>query len=341
MNRIHKERIVRDKKIKVLKSVCKTKLIGKTKKQQTNMRRTRDKNILKVKKKYKLKIKSLQTGGKVYGSGSFGCIVDSVKHKLINEKTQVSKLIDSSKVSFEDVMIEYKIGKDLKKLDKHSDFFIYPKAFLEFEKDETNEELVKDLKKCRLRKAEKILNLVMDKAIPFEDITEKLNKEDFLKSLLYCLEAAKVLLRKNIAHFDIKSVNLLYKREGDKIHPVIIDFSPEFIIRNKSEYERFKDRYQGISYPPWPSEIFDKDTSKMSDKEYKEFIDKVMVFEIGTAYSGFNKTKNKQLRQLMSMMRHWKRPSIDTIIDLITGKMLKIDSYTREYLLIESPIELK
>jgi len=89
----------------------------------------------------------------------------------------------------------------------------------------------------------------------------------------------------NVCHLDVKYPNLLYSKDDgdDKIYPVFIDFSADFVIRDLASFKKF---YKGFGastdYWIWPPEInalyYDFETNGLSqskinkDKYLQKFI---------------------------------------------------------------------
>ena len=212
-----------------------------------------------------------QSGGKILGKGRDGCVVDPplMCSSSMNKLNKISKLINVSDVSaeqYQDYVNEYESGKIFRKHDPDNKHFLPGIDMCEISENEkrVSKSMKKDIKKCGYKKKGKetyMLNIIMKKGKDFPDITEKLSGRNFLKSLAYILHGAKqCIYDMNILLLDIKGPNLLYSQDdgSDDTYPVFIDFSDDFVIKNKSQFLNFIQsfgRSQLPYYDTWSFEI--------------------------------------------------------------------------------------
>lgn len=215
------------------------------------------------------KKKKYQKGGKILGSGRDGAVADPplLCSKQMNAINKVSKMINITNISqnqYNDYINEYKFGQIFRNIDPNNEFFLPGIDMCTFKDTDKGipTQIKKDIKTAGYKvkgKPTHILNIVMKKGQDFLDITSKLSKENIFKSLAYLLEGAKhMIYNLNVCHFDVKYPNLLYSKDNndDKIYPVYIDFSADFVIRDLKSFNNFLDGFgSATSYWIWPLEI--------------------------------------------------------------------------------------
>jgi len=213
--------------------------------------------------------KKYQKGGAILGSGRDGSVADppllcSSKMSAINKVSKMINVSGISKRKFNDFVNEYKFGQIFRKADPNNEHFLPGIDMCTFTDTDpiVPEQIRKDIKTAGYKKGNKpthILNIIMKKGQDFKDITAKLSKKNVLKSMSYLLHGAKIMIYDlNVCHLDVKYPNLLYSKDDgdDKIYPVFIDFSADFVIRDLESFKKF---YKGFGastdYWIWPPEI--------------------------------------------------------------------------------------
>ncbi len=221
------------------------------------------------------RIKNLK-GGAVLGKGSFGCVVDPPKmcSSDMTNFNKVSKLINISKVSkaeYDEIVNEYHIGAALRKHDPDGKYFMPGLEMCEITEQDASESLKKDIKKCGYAKKvgskTKMLNIVMNRGEDFDKVSTSLCLKNQIKTLGYLIYAAKKSLYSyKVGLMDVKTLNLLYKLDGKYIHPVFIDFSPDFVLNDKDDLIDFALDYGSVQYPPWAFELLALNAYLMTEK---------------------------------------------------------------------------
>ena len=217
---------------------------------------------------YKTK-NSIQKGGKVLGRGSFGCVIDPpVMCSKVDSKDKVSKLVklDGLKQNeIEELEKEFKISKMFMKKDPNNKYFLGGIEQCKITSKKINN---KDKKDCGIntKKEVPLMSIIMKKAEDFDKVAPKLSHKDLLKSIAHLLNGAKIAIYDlKVLLLDIKHFNILYvkdtkatekfnKKRTSFIHPVFIDFSPDFIAKSKRDFKTFL-RSMGDYYSVWPLEI--------------------------------------------------------------------------------------
>lgn len=214
-------------------------------------------------------VKKIQKGGKILGKGRDGCAVIppymcSQSMSALNKVSKLINITDVSKEQHDDYLKEYESGKIFRKGDPNFHYFLpgIDKCTID---DSMNipVELKKDIKKCGYKKPGRItylLNIIMKKGQDFDKITGSLSEKNFLKSLGYILTGAeKAVYDLKVLLLDIKGPNLLYSSDDndDKIYPVFIDFSNDFVIKDKNDFSTFIRNFSsGLPYyDTWSFEI--------------------------------------------------------------------------------------
>ena len=105
-----------------------------------------------------------------------------------------------------------------------------------------------------------LMNIVMKKGTSFPKIARQLNATNFLKSMAYSLKGLrKCIYELNTGLFDIKPGNLLYSQDetDNKIYPVFIDFSADFVTPSKSAFVNLVDSFSRSlpTYGPFSPEL--------------------------------------------------------------------------------------
>lgn len=208
-------------------------------------------------------------GGKVLGQGRDGCVTDetimcSTNLNKDDYKDKVSKVIDITNADPRDIEMfvnEFKSGDIFRNFDKNGNHFL-PGLEMCYKKfHELNQQQKSDMAGyCQYDYdpyKSLYLNIILKKGISFQKITQKLKTQDFYKSLLYLLIGVKKCVRDlKCLLLDIKGDNLLYKEEQkDVVVPVFIDFSNDFVIKNKDDLSMFIRRF-GSYYNTWSLEMF-------------------------------------------------------------------------------------
>lgn len=234
-----------------------------------------------------------QKGGKILGTGRDGCVVTPplMCSSTMSKLNKISKLINVTDVSssqYQDYVNEYESGKIFRKYDPQNLHFLPGIDMCEISENDANitTSMKKDIEKCGYKKSGKqtyMLNIIMKKGTDFPKITKNLNEKDFLKSLAYILTGAKkCIYDMNILLLDIKGPNLLYSKDDgdDDIYPVFIDFSDDFVIKNKRDFFNFIKsfgRRQLPYYDTWSFEIL------------------VLFYSVFIAHNDINTTENDNM----------------------------------------------
>ncbi len=258
-----------------------------------------------------------QRGGKVIGTGTYGCVVDPVIpcKKTPSNKEKVSKLMsDKETLSIE---AEIKIGKILAKADPDNFYTIYASDSCILQSDEV--ELIDDEKKeCGyVKRGKEVANLIMPRGGPqLGEIlhNNKLTRKEVLKILLHLLYGCKMLLDNHMAHFDISERNILMvKDKNNKYRPVMIDFG----LFTPMNYKELKVVIGTETRYIWPIEVYSrmsthrkgitptilKDIDDYNKKvPYMVFGNKVMVYELGLIFDTIA-SPHKTLKALFRDMR--------------------------------------
>ena len=239
----------------------------------------------------------------IINNGFYGCIIQPyikcTNKKLKNEKKLVSKLIDLNFIDSNEKKLylkEIEINKFIKKMDPMKNFFLY--AENSCIKKKINDNHKKLFKKCSIiKKNPKYINLIFQKGIDFNKIISSIdNNNDINKVLLYLLIILKFGLYKlKLQFYDIKSDNILFINKNNYIHPVFIDFTPEFIIQNN----KFGFLFYLTNNIYWINDTNKSNKSNNSNYNDKIFIDILFNFLFnnsnGKVYNEYNNNyiKNK------------------------------------------------
>ena len=270
---------------------------------------------------------SNKKGGKRLGEGNYGCTVSpAYKCKSnINKIKNASKLSNLKNTEEDPIIYEY-----IKKIPNFKKYFVIP-----YEKciiDNKNIKLI-DIKECQninLLTNEQFTNSIMIKGDYDLFHTKNISLNTAIKYIKKLLEAISILVKHNIAHFDIKSLNILIKDNES----YFIDFDDTFSPINWMEFRDFINSFAHMTTNYiWPPEIYLQftkykympqyiynylDNIKINDKGYKQFITKIMIYLLGNSfldiYNKINKHKSKHLfKKLLKDMTEnnpEKRPSI-------------------------------
>lgn len=228
-------------------------------------------------------------GGKKLGEGGFGCVVEPY-YPCSKKKSKidvVSKLIVKDDKMIKEILDEYKISLKLKKIDPNNNYFLggIEKCDIKFKKLKKE-----DINSCYIlnEKNKKYINIIMPKGEDFKNIIPNMTPKNVLISLKNLLKGAKLLNEKGITFLDIKYENLLFVRNSDnknEIHPVFIDFSKYFVIKNKKEFKKFLKLYKGSVYQIWPVElliflfVMNDKTLKKNYIEIKKHFENMKIIE--------------------------------------------------------------
>ena len=226
-----------------------------------------------------------QKGGKILGTGRDGAVADppllcSTKMSAINKVSKMINVSGISKRKFNDFVNEYKFGQIFRNADPNNEHFLPGIDMCTFTDTDpiVPEQIRKDIKTAGYKKGNKpthILNIIMKKGQDFKDITANLSKENILKSMAYLLQGAEVMVYDlKVCHLDVKYPNLLYSKDDgdDRIYPVFIDFSADFVIRDLASFKKFILGFgASTDYWIWPAEInalfYHFETMGMSQRE--------------------------------------------------------------------------
>ena len=226
-------------------------------------------------------------GGKVLGKGRDGCVIDppilcSTKSNKSQYNNQVSKLIDISGVpeyQISEFVEEFVSGDIFLKHDPNGENFLPGLEMCYKKYHQLNKDQKKDIKECKYNRSEygsTYINILLKKGFSFQKTTQKLNNDDFLRSLAYLLLGAKTCIRDlNILLLDIKADNVLYSEDKDGKFPVFIDFSNDFVITNQQRLWGFLKSFHSY-YNTWTLEMMIFFIEIMKGEKNKEGIRKLI-----------------------------------------------------------------
>ena len=207
-----------------------------------------------------------QKGGKILGVGSYGCVIDPPL--MCGKKIKgdvVSKLLNLRSVDYKDVLSEYKFGQYFHKNDPNNDFFL---SYIDMCKFDTvnikkfKRHIAKDITKCGYvdNGVASIANLILSKGEDFEKNLISMNYSETTNVMTYLLLCARKMISLDRMHLDIKPPNILFKKTDKKLHPVLIDFTADFILKTDDNgvnfFQDFLPRFGGDVYIIWPIEIY-------------------------------------------------------------------------------------
>ena len=252
-------------------------------------------------------------GGKVLGKGRDGCVIDppilcSTKSNKSQYNNQVSKLIDISGVpeyQISEFVEEFVSGDIFLKHDPNGENFLPGLEMCYKKYHQLNKDQKKDIKECKYNESpyeSTYINILLKKGFSFQKTTQKLNNDDFLRSLAYLLLGAKRCIHNlNILLLDVKADNLLYSEDKGGKFPVFIDFSNDFVITNRERLFRFLRGFQSY-YDTWTLEIMiffisilksQKNPSPSVKKEINKIIRKLIKDIKQERNFDLNNSKNK------------------------------------------------
>ena len=252
-------------------------------------------------------------GGKVLGKGRDGCVIDppilcSTKSNKSQYNNQVSKLIDISGVAeykISEFVEEFVSGDIFLKHDPNGENFLPGLEMCYKKYHQLNKDQKKDIKECKYNESpyeSTYINILLKKGFSFQKTTQKLNNDDFLRSLAYLLLGAKRCIHNlNILLLDVKADNLLYSEDKGGKFPVFIDFSNDFVITNRERLFRFLRGFQSY-YDTWTLEIMiffisilksQKNPSPSVKKEINKIIRKLIKDIKQERNFDLNNSKNK------------------------------------------------
>lgn len=243
-------------------------------------------------------------GGKVLGKGRDGCVIDppilcSTKSNKSQYNNQVSKLIDISGVAeykIRDFVEEFVSGDIFLKFDPNGENFLPGLEMCYKKYHQLNKDQKKDIKECKYNRSEygsTYINILLKKGFSFQKTTQKLNNDDFLRSLGYILLGAKTCIHDlNILLLDVKADNVLYSEDKDGKFPVFIDFSNDFVITNQQRLFRFLKSFHSY-YNTWTLEMMIFFIEIMKGEKDKKGIRKLMKDMDQYRNFDLNKSENK------------------------------------------------
>lgn len=266
--------------------------------------------------------KNKSHGGKRLGEGNYGCTVSpAYKCKSnINPQTNASKLSDKNSQQNPEI---FKYIRNIKNYKNH---FVIPFENCLIHSKNINIDDKRECENINLFHNKKFINSIMIKGDYNLYETPKININTTIKYLLQLLKSTDLLVKHNIAHLDIKSLNILIRKNN----AYFIDFDDIFCPTNWDEFTYFIDSFTHMkSHYIWPPEIyfqFDKFLSSMptyivdylnsittqfiNEKQillsYKQFIEKIMIYLLATSfydiYDVIIDNKNKKLKNLLDLM---------------------------------------
>lgn len=273
----------------------------------------------------------IHDGGKVIGKGSYGCIV--YPHYPCPKSKSRSRTKKVSKISPPDEEVIQAIYAKLSKIKNHSKYFIFPIENCHIKTKEISKQDIKQCKHLKLYKQPKIINSIMLKGDHNLSETKRIQFRTVIKYIKTLIQSTILLKDNRICHFDIKGLNIIIRNRT----PYYIDFDDTFNLTGWNEFKIFIKNfaYMNDTYV-WPIEVysyfdhFSKDIpdyvySYMEKINWKRYIDKVMVWELGLAFSHImdkvmnNKKKHKlnELIGLMLIVNPHKRFNLKQCLDFI------------------------
>jgi len=208
-------------------------------------------------------------GGAVLGKGRDGCVISPpiICNASINRIGKVSKIFDLSRVSRQEELQfreEYEIGKVLRQYDPETRYFLpgIELCYVKDPRDIDSKTTLKDLKDCGIDLRDRGFNLMsiaMPRGQNFKEVVQSLDELDMLKCLGYTLVIAKHCVYNIGTLFaDIKGKNTVFtKYKGKYIHPVLIDFSSDYVVTSKTDFLGFMNKFgASAKYSVLPLEIF-------------------------------------------------------------------------------------
>ncbi len=198
----------------------------------------------------------------VLGEGGFGCVIEPAipcKNKKLKEK-MVSKLIGmkekNTQAREEYLKEEYYIGKILNKVDPEGIFFLTVDEMCQLQHDAIQKGTMDNIKKDCFKKrgihSTFFINMTMRKGYEFKDIFRDhiQSFENILLCIAHLILAIQIMAnRTDITCMDLKHGNFLFDTSyGNYLHPLIIDFSSDYIVGYQKPFEIFIDGFKTKSH---------------------------------------------------------------------------------------------
>ena len=278
---------------------------------------------LHKKKKYKK-----TNGGKVLGEGNYGCIVHPA-YPCPSSKSTKKKVSKLSTDITDKVPIVY---QKLKQIKNYKDFFIFPDLSCVI-KSSTIKKIDKQNCKNTNLNNQFILNSTMAKGnYDLYNLPPNTTEYTFAKYLLKLLNAIHILSKNNIAHFDIKALNIIIKNNN----AFLIDFDDVFNPTNEAQLTEFlysfshmTDKYVWAPEIYFQFEYFFDDIPEfllkyIENSSYKQFITNAMIFSLGLAFDDYHLSRDfTYLIEQMIRIEPNKRISIPHAIKYVKKYLLK------------------
>ena len=249
---------------------------------------------------------TIYKGGKILGKGAYGCISYpsySCSSKSKPSKSSVSKLSTIDKFNPDTQIYKY-----LRKIKNYTKHFIFPKKICNIPSSRIS---IEDSKKCKMLKPYKnktIVNSIMTKGDHDLSEIKKLSLSKTKKYSKHLLIGIQKLTHYNIAHLDIKSMNIIIRKNI----PYYIDFDDTFNPRNWIDFRNFLNDFSYLTDEYiWPPEIYhyfpyfamktpDYIYAYLDNITWESYIEKIMVFQLGNSIKKLN--NNKKFKYLIAMM---------------------------------------
>jgi len=296
-----------------------------------------------------------QKGGKIIGKGFTATIISpaiKIKGKYGNKVSKIFDVSKNGKSDMDTVFKEYELANIIHENDPTNTLFIGAIAIEIIENNKTvlSKQNKEDLKKIfgRIPPRGTAINMVMEKGYDFRKIIKQLTKEDVIKTLLYLLNTISNMSDiMKIGHADLHIGNIMFaKSSKNKIHPVIVDFTPKFIFLTKKDYKNLvKDRWTEVLYPKFHLDfpalhtaLYGKTITETTKKNLKEFhnmsekdFKKIVKFMKNIdSERGYKILINKMMMLYVAKaFRYNKHITSDKKLSKIIKKMLDVNPITR------------
>lgn len=247
--------------------------------------------------------------------GNYGCVI---KPNLrcdgkIGDNKQISKFFFKKR----DYLKEKKLHKMIEKIDKKNKYTIKMISSCKVKLTKDIISKIKDFRKCKFTdyKMDKIYQIIYeyggdDLFILLKNIKEinRFNIYNFLQKFINIFEFIYLLNKKKLIHFDIRTPNILYNIEKEKIN--IIDFGVLRTHKNIKKY--FTNIFNNQVHPNYPNElniisksfykIFHRDLRKynLNSNEFVNIIIKNNLYDLKLKYKN---NKNRYFKEVLKKIQ--------------------------------------
>lgn len=147
-----------------------------------------------------------QRGGIKIGEGGYGCVY---RPQIPCDGKTVQPGYVSKVINKNDAIIELNESIKIKKIDPQNKFFVYPVKMCNI-----IPEVINNIKDCRMYSSNAVLLQLPDGGQTLQDIRINNNEIiDFIRSWLSLFYGLELLHNNNMAHMDIKTINIVSKLE--------------------------------------------------------------------------------------------------------------------------------